>query len=76
MPIERAVPSTIFIAASMSFALRSGSFVWAISRTWSLVSLPTLSLWGTEEPFFRPAAFLMSSAAGGVFVMKSKDRSS
>ena len=34
-PIERAVPSTIFIAASMSLALRSGSLVVAISRTWS-----------------------------------------
>ena len=34
-PMERAVPSTIFIAASMSLALRSGSLVVAISRTWS-----------------------------------------
>jgi len=31
--MERAVPSTIFIAASMSLAFRSGSFVVAISRT-------------------------------------------
>jgi hypothetical protein len=30
MPIERAVPSTCFIAASMSFALRSTIFVSAI----------------------------------------------
>ena len=27
-----AVPATIFIAASISLAFRSGSFVWAISR--------------------------------------------
>jgi hypothetical protein len=32
-PIERAVPATIFIAAAMSFALRSGILVCAISRT-------------------------------------------
>ena len=76
MPMERAVPSTIFIAASMSLALRSGIFVVAISRTWSLVSLPTLSVCGTPEPLATPAAFLISSAAGGVFVMKVKDRSS
>ena len=44
--MERAVPSTIFMAASTSLALRSGSLVSAISRTWSLVSLPTLSFWG------------------------------
>ena len=68
--MERAVPSTIFIAASSSLALRSGILVRAISRTWSLVSLPTFSLCGTPEPFWRPAAFLISSAAGGVFVMK------
>ena len=48
----------------------------AISRTWSLVSLPTLSLCGTDEPLARPAAFLISSAAGGVFVMNVNERSS
>ena len=74
--MERAVPSTIFIAASMSLALRSGSLVVAISRTWSLVSLPTFSLCGTPEPFLRPAAFLISSAAGGVLVMNVNERSS
>ena len=76
MPIERAVPATIFIAASMSLALRSSSFVWAISRTWSLVSDATLVVCGVGEPLATPAAFLMSSAAGGVFVMKVNERSS
>ena len=75
-PIDRAVPSTIFIAASMSLALRSGILVWAISRTWSLVSLPTFSLCGTPEPLLSPAAFLISSAAGGVLVMNVNERSS
>ena len=74
--MERAVPSTIFIAASTSLALRSGSLVLAISRTWSFVILPTLSLFGLAEPDLRPAAFLISSAAGGVFVMKLNVRSS
>ena len=66
----------IFIAASMSLALRSGILTSAISRTWSLVSLPTLVLCGSPEPFWTPAAFLISSAAGGVLVMKVKERSS
>ena len=56
MPIERAVPATIFIAASMSFALRSSSLVCAISRTWSRVSDATLVVCGVGEPFATPAA--------------------
>src|SRR3954451_5014343 len=75
-PMERAVPSTIVMAASMSLALRSGSLVSAISRIWSLVSLQTLSDCGTPEPFAMPAAYLISSGAGGVLVMKVKLRSS
>ena len=67
MPIDRAVPAMIFAAASRSLALRSGILVCAISRTWSLVSLPTLVLCGSPLPLATPAAFLISSAAGGVF---------
>ena len=74
--MERAVPSTIFIAASIVVGVEVGQLGRAISRTWSLVSLPTFSLCGTPEPFCRPAAFLISSAAGGVLVMKVNDRSS
>ena len=76
MPMERAVPATIFAAASMSLALRSGILVWAISRTWSMEILPTLLVCGMPEPFCTPAAFLIRSAAGGVLVMKVKERSS
>ena len=76
MPMERAVPAMIFEAASMSFAFRSACLVSAIWRTWSLVSLPTLVVCGVGEPFCSPAAFLMSSAAGGVFRMNVKLRSS
>ena len=46
MPIERAVPSMIFMACSTSFALRSGIFISAISRTWARVTRPTFSLFG------------------------------
>jgi len=50
--------------------------VCAISRTWSALSVATLTVCGVGEPFATPAAFLMSSAAGGVFVMKVNERSS
>src|SRR6185437_12378758 len=66
MPMERAVPAMIFDAASMSFALRSTIFCSAMERTCSWVSLPTLLVCGTPEPLGTPAAFLISSAAGGV----------
>src|SRR5699024_2520779 len=54
-PIERAVPSTILAAASTSLAFRSGIFVVAISRTWSAVRVPTLSVCGAPDPFLTPA---------------------
>ena len=46
-PMERAVPLTMLIAASMLPAFRSGILVVAISRTWAWVSWPTLVLFGT-----------------------------
>src|SRR6266571_3124334 len=76
MPMERAVPAMIFSAASMVVAVRSGIFVWAISRTWAAVIEPTFSLCGSPLPFSTPAAFLISSGAGGVLVMNVNERSS
>src|SRR3982074_2606610 len=76
MPIERAVPAMIFSAASIVVALRAGILVCAMSRTWAAVILPTLVLFGSALPLSTPAAFLISSGAGGVFVMKVKERSS
>src|SRR5512136_483822 len=79
--MERAVPAMVRIAASTLVVLRSGSFVVAISRNCFLLILPTLVLLGSFEPdpgFFaveRPAAFLMSTAAGGVLVTKVNERS-
>ena len=37
---------------------------------------PTLSRWGSLEPFSMSIAWRMRTAAGGVFVMKVKERSS
>src|SRR6201996_7271244 len=76
MPIERAVPAMIFSAASMVVAFRSGIFVSAICRSCAAVSEPTLVTCGSALPLSTPAAFLISSGAGGVLVMKVNDRSS
>src|SRR6266540_949220 len=75
-PIERAVPSMILIAWSTSRAFKSSSLVSAIWRTWSRVSRPTFSRLGSPEPLGIPSASLISTAAGGVFVMNVKERSS
>src|SRR5690242_6164464 len=56
-PIERAEPSTIFIAASMVSQLRSFIFCSAISRTCFLVTCPTGSRPGVFEPLSSLAAF-------------------
>src|SRR5215204_5785775 len=71
-PIERAVPSMILMAWSTSRAFRSSSLVSAIWRTWSRVSRPTFSRLGSPEPLGIPSASLISTAAGGVFVMNVK----
>src|SRR6266545_788523 len=75
MPMLRAVPSTVRMAASMESVLRSTSLVWAISRTCARVTLPILSLCGTAEALAMPAARLSRIAAGGVLTTKVKDRS-
>ena len=76
MPIERAVPAMIFSAASIELAFRSAIFTCAISRSWAVVTVPTFVLCGSPLPFSTPAAFLISSGAGGVLVMKVNERSS
>src|SRR5579875_384084 len=75
IPIERAVPSMLFIAAAISFAVRSLSLVLAISSTCLRVTLPTLFLLGAAEPFSSPAAFSRRLDAGGLLVMNVNDRS-
>ena len=66
----------ISIALSMSFALRSGILVSAISRTWAFVTVPTFSLCGTGDPFSIFAACRRRTAAGGVLVINVNERSS
>src|SRR6266550_4665241 len=75
IPMDRAVPSTVLIAASSDAAFRSGSFVLAISSTCFFVTLPTLFLFGTPDPFCNPAALRRRIAAGGVFVTNVNERS-
>src|SRR5690606_21648938 len=72
MPMLRAEPAMVRTAASMSAAVRSFILVVAISSTWARVSEPTLSVSGRGEPFWILAAFLIRTAAGGVFMMKVK----
>ncbi len=59
-----------FTAASSVSQLRSGSLVLAISSTCFRVTVPTLFLFGSADPFARLAAFFSSTGAGGVLVMK------
>src|SRR4051794_37475856 len=74
--MERAVPAMIFSAWSTSCAFRSLSFFSAICRSWSRVMEPTLVRFGSPEPFSRPMAWRISTAAGGVLVTKVNERSS
>ena len=83
MPMDRAEPRTICIAASTSLADRSFIFSSAISRTCLAVTVPAVARPGFSEPLarlrlpcgFRPAAFFSRKDAGGVFVSKVKDLS-
>ncbi len=71
----RAEPAMVRTAASMSAAVRSGSFALAISSSCARVTVPTLLVFGSPLPFAMPAALRNSTAAGGVLVMKVKLRS-
>src|SRR5262249_31519325 len=75
MPMLRAVPFTLLMAASSEAAFRSGIFCLAISATCFSVTLPTLSLFGVPDPLAMPAARFKSTAAGGVLVMNVNERS-
>ena len=66
----------IFFAASRSLAFRSGSFTLAISSIWAAVTEPATSLPGLDDALSTPAASRSSTGAGGVLVMKVKERSS
>ena len=70
----RQVPLIMLTAASREAAFRSGIFCLAISSAWARVMEPTLFLFGTPEAVSMPAAFLIRTGAGGVLVMKLKER--
>ena len=71
----RAVPLTVWIAASSVSQFRSGSFSFAISSTCFRVILPTLVLFGSPLPFGDAGLSLDQTATGGVLVMKVYERS-
>src|SRR5436190_22025874 len=75
MPIDRAVPAIVLYADSSVSAFRSGILSFAMSSTCFLVTVPTLVLLGSFEPFARFAARFSRIDAGGVFVMKLYERS-
>ena len=62
----------MLIAASTDAAFKSGILSLAISSNWAFVIVATFVLFGTPEPDLSPQAFLIRTAAGGVFVMKLK----
>ncbi len=76
MPMERAVPETVFTAASTESVFRSANFLSAISLTCSLVILPAGSRPGFLEALVSPMAFLIMAETGGSLVIKEKVRSS
>src|SRR5260370_7192029 len=75
-PIDRAVPSIIFMAASVSKALRSLRLVSTICLICCLVTRPIFSRFGFGDPFSTPAARLSRFTVGGVLRTKLNVRSS
>ena len=62
----------MLIACSIVFAFKSSIFISAIERKSFFERTPTFSLFGSPEPFLILACFIISLAAGGVFVIKVK----
>ena len=61
-----------FIADSTLEQFKSGSLVLAISSNWALLIFPTEPFADSPDPFSMPAAFVIKTDAGGVFVIKVK----
>ena len=76
MPMERAVPAMILGGGVSVVGVQVGHLGLADLTSLSMVIEPTLAVFGVPEPFWTPAAFLMSSAAGGVLRTNVKVRSS
>ena len=69
------VPAMVRIMASVLWPVISLTFSSAILRSWAWVTLPTLFLFGSPEPCLTPAASARSTAAGGLLISKSNERS-
>src|SRR5690606_12082466 len=67
-PMLLVLPAMVRTAPSRAAAVRSGCLAVAISSAWARVSTPTLAVLGEAEPFWMPAAFLIRTVAGGVFM--------
>ena len=61
-----------FIADSILVQFKSGSFVLAISSSCDLLILPTEPFADSPAPFSIPAALVIRTEAGGVFVINVK----
>ena len=70
IPIETHVPRIISTACSMVFAFKSFIFTSAMARRSFSETDPTLSRFGSPDPFAILAAFRINLEAGGVLVMK------
>ena len=70
-----AVPSIMLIAASRLAAFKSCIFSSAIAFTLEAGTFATFLRFGSPEALSIPAAFFSNTAAGGVFVIKLKERS-
>ena len=73
--MERAVPAIIETAASREPAFKSGIFCVAICSSCAFVIFATFVLFGVPDAVSIPTAFLISTGAGGVFVINEKLRS-
>ena len=71
----RAVPATMLMAASRLAAFKSGIFCSAIACKSAFFKVATFVLLGTPEPLWILHAFLIRTAAGGVFVTNENERS-
>jgi len=74
--MERAVPSTMRFAASMSSVFKSANFSFAISSTCEGFRVPAVSRGVAPDPFLIFRIFLIISLTGGRRSSKSNDRSS
>src|SRR5258708_36547362 len=75
IPMLRAVPAITREAVSSDEEFMSLNLILAISSTWAFVTLPTLSVLGLAAPLAIWAACLSKTAAGGLLVMNSNERS-